>query len=242
MLSGFKKRKSEEEPGDWALTFADMMTLLLCFFILIMSIAEINPEKYNAISENLSKAMGVDKPKQQPSQVKRKVDRLQAELLDLRMELGRSVGKDNDAVDLQLRPDAVAVVLKGAVFFRSGQARLTRKARRLLDDVARPLVKAGYPMTIEGHTDDIPIHTARFPSNWELSAARAAAVARFLEDEGYPHGKIKVSGLADTEPVVPNRDAKGRPIPKNQARNRRITILVHPKITDLPQGESFSLN
>ncbi len=234
------KRKAEEGE-DWALTFADMMTLLLCFFVLILSIAEVNPEKYNAVAENLSEAMGV-KDKKAPPQARFKVDPLQAKLLDLRMRLAENVGKENEAVKLQLRPDSVAVVLQGAVFFDSGEAELTPRARQLMNDMAAPLVQAGYPMTIEGHTDDIPIHTARFPSNWELSAARAAAVARFLEERGLPHDKIKVLGLADTDPVVPHRDAKGRPIPKNQAQNRRITILVHPRITDIEQSESFSLN
>lgn len=237
------KKKPEEEAGDWALTFADMMTLLLCFFILIMSIADINPEKYNAVAEHLSDAMGGEKAKPASSpQARFKVDPLQAELLSLRLALAESVGKENKDVQLQLRPDSVAVVLKGAVFFDSGEADLTPRARVLMRDIAAPLLKAGYPMTIEGHTDDIPISTGRFPSNWELSAARAAAVARYLEDLGFPHGKISILGMADTRPVLPNRDAQGQAIPKNQAQNRRITILVHPKITDIPQSKSFSLN
>jgi chemotaxis protein MotB len=170
------------------------------------------------------------------------VDPLQAELLDLRLALAESVGKDNKDVRLHLRPDSVAVVLKGAVFFNSGEADLTPRARVLLREIAAPLLRAGYPMTIEGHTDDIPISTGEFPSNWELSAARAAAVARYLEDLGFPHGKMSILGLADTRPVLPNRDPQGRAIPKNQAQNRRITILVHPKLTDIPQAQSFSLN
>ena len=81
-------------------------------------------------------------------------------------------------------------------------------------------------VTVEGHTDDAPIHSAQFPSNWELSTARASAVVHFFLDAGVAPSRLRAAGYADTFPLVPNRDAAGRAIPENQARNRRVVIKL----------------
>ena len=116
-----------------------------------------------------------------------------------------------------------------AAFFSSGSATLSNAGKTILGDVAGTLVSrefAAYHITIEGHTDDTPISTAQFPSNWELSAARAAAVVRFLLDLGVPAGKLTASGYADTLPIAPNRRADGTIVPENQAGNRRVVIRL----------------
>ena len=105
---------------------------------------------------------------------------------------------------------------------------MTRKALDLLGIITRPLLDIPYKITVEGHSDNIPIQSTQFPSNWELSSARASAVARYLIAQGFPKEKIQVVGLADTRPLVPNQDDNGDPIPENQSRNRRIVILVTP--------------
>ena len=83
-----------------------------------------------------------------------------------------------------------------------------------------------YSIDIEGHTDDAPISTPQFPSNWELSSARASAVARFLIGRGIKPERISVIGYADTKPKVPNRNAAGNPIPENRQENRRVMVRV----------------
>jgi chemotaxis protein MotB len=116
-----------------------------------------------------------------------------------------------------------------AAFFGSGSAALSNAGKAILSDVAATLVSrefAAYHITIEGHTDDTPISTPQFQSNWELSAARAAAVVRFLLDLGVPAGKLTASGYADTVPIAPNRGADGTVIAENQARNRRVVIRL----------------
>jgi chemotaxis protein MotB len=116
-----------------------------------------------------------------------------------------------------------------AAFFSSGSAALSNAGKAILSDVAVTLVSqefAAYHITIEGHTDDMPISTPQFQSNWELSAARAAAVVRFLLDLGIPAGKLTASGCADTVPIAPNRTADGTVMPDNQARNRRVVIRL----------------
>ena len=129
-------------------------------------------------------------------------------------------------MEVKLKPDAVTVDLKGAIFFQLGQAELTQKAQEILGRLAGPLKSSGHSLAVEGHTDNLPIHSPVFPSNWELSAARAAAVARYLISQGFPAEKMRVVGLADTRPVAPNTGPDGKDIPENQARNRRVTLLV----------------
>ena len=82
-----------------------------------------------------------------------------------------------------------------------------------------------YSVLVEGHTDDQPIASRIFPSNWELSAARAARVVRFFIDSGVSPDRLKAAGLADTQPEAPNTTSEGVPIPENRARNRRVAII-----------------
>jgi chemotaxis protein MotB len=84
-------------------------------------------------------------------------------------------------------------------------------------------------MDVQGHTDDSPINTPQFPSNWELSAARASAVVRYFAEKGIATERMRATGFADTIPKVPNRDPQGNPIRVNQEENRRITIRVFPR-------------
>ncbi len=114
-----------------------------------------------------------------------------------------------------------------AAFFASGSATLSDAGRAilggLLDKLQSPRF-AAYRITVQGHTDDEPISSVQFPSNWELSAARAAAVVRFFVEHGIPAQNLRAAGYADTHPLAPDRDAAGNPIPENQAKNRRVVI------------------
>jgi chemotaxis protein MotB len=126
--------------------------------------------------------------------------------------------------------------MSSAAFFDSGSAALSKSGRGILKDVAANIKSdkyKGYEVTVEGHTDDGPIRTLQFPSNWELSTARAAAVVHFLLQQGIPAQRLRAAGYADTFPVAPNRDANGRTIPENQARNRRVVIKLE-KIEKTP--------
>lgn len=116
-----------------------------------------------------------------------------------------------------------------AAFFDSGSAALSDAGKAILRGILPRLVAAlveGYRIKVEGHTDDSPIDTAQFPSNWELSAARASAVVHFYIEQGVPAQRLRAIGYADTEPKAPDRDAAGNPIPQNQAENRRVVIAL----------------
>jgi chemotaxis protein MotB len=117
--------------------------------------------------------------------------------------------------------------LSSAAFFASGTATLSDPGQSILESLLGRLQSpafAAYRITVEGHTDDEPISSAQFPSNWELSAARAAAVVRFFVEHGIPANRLRAAGYAETHPLAPNRDDAGNPIPENQAKNRRVVI------------------
>jgi flagellar motor protein MotB len=121
-----------------------------------------------------------------------------------------------------------------AAFFDSGSASLSDGGKAILRGILDPLTAAlaeGYRIRVEGHTDDTPIDTPQFPSNWELSGARASAVVHFFLEQGIPAQRLRAVGYADTEPKVANRDAAGNPIPANQAENRRVVIKLEKIVT-----------
>ena len=224
------KKPRRSMDGGWQLTLADMMTLLLCFFVIMLSVSKIDPNRYEAMSDILGEAMsGKSAPsKRTAEQAQTPVDRKSKNLFELQLELAKLIGRESRAVNLKLRPDAVAINLQGGVFFQLGSVDLTTEALRILDKIAHPLTEAHYKLTIEGHSDNLPIKSPQFPSNWELSSARASSVARYFIAQGFPKDDIQVMGLADTKPLAPNQDKNGKAIPANQSLNRRVVILVRP--------------
>jgi len=216
-------RKHEDDEG-WSLTLADMMTLILCFFVVIAAIAKPDRQAMDSVAKSMKTAMKGEPPSGVVGEVR--APDTGRRLFDIQVELVRLLRNDKNKVAVHLRPDAVMIELPGDVSFGSGDADLTSGAREVLGRLADPLAKLACPVVVEGNTDDVPISSSRFPSNWELSAARAAAVARLLIDHGVAEDKLTVTGLAHTRPVAPNRDDSGKAIAKNQARNRRVSILV----------------
>ena len=135
---------------------------------------------------------------------------------------------------IELGSDTQGVVLEfgGDTFFDEGSAKIKQQAIPALKRIAATLQSDRYikfDFSIEGHTSNKKINTAHYPSNWELSAARAAAVARFLEERGISRTRIRISGYYDNAPKYPNLDPFGEPIPQNQAKNQRVVIHIEPR-------------
>ena len=212
-------KKQPEETEQWQLSLADMMTLLLCFFVLITAVSSIDKTRYAEIAEVMETAMGVESET---------VLQQQESMQDIKEKLEEAIGHQSSEIHLELRPDSVAINLTGGVFFKLGSADLTLLAIDILKRIADSLLSVSFRITVEGHTDNLPIRSVVFPSNWELSSARASAVARIIINRGFPKTKVKVLGLADTNPIYPNEDENGDSIPENQAQNRRVVILVTP--------------
>lgn len=119
--------------------------------------------------------------------------------------------------------------MNSSTSFERGSATLNEAGKAVLKDVFAKIQTESfkdYQITVEGHTDDTPIKTVQFPSNWELSTARASAVVHFFIEQGIAPQRLRAAGYADTFPKLPNKDADGHPLPDNQAQNRRVVIKL----------------
>lgn len=217
-----KRRRQEEEDTDaWLITFADMVTLLLCFFIIMFAISTPNGQLIKKVSEALRKEgfymdEGVIN------------DPYEGLKKDLSLALGAS-GYDQ-FVAISEQDDAVSMELASSSFFERGSAKFNKTGLPMLELISKnlaPFANRDIIVEVEGHTDDTPIATAQFPSNWELSAARATNVVRYLAAQGFPPNKLRAIGMGDAYPKAPNRDATGNPIPANQELNRRVVVKLH---------------
>lgn len=212
--------KNEEPLEDWLLSYADMITLLMAFFIILVSMSKIDANKYEEVQSGMARDIGnreVTKP-----------------LQDLRSELlGQVAGAGvEDTVDIGRDDRGIVLNVASGSLFQTGSAEIRPEMRPMMKEIAGTLVQPqflAYQIEIQGHTDDTPVHTPQYPSNWDLSAARALTTLKLFSDLGVAQSRMKIAALADTAPRVPNHSDTGRPYPENQAINRRIEIHVYPR-------------
>ena len=222
----------------WVITFADMVTLLMVFFILLFAIGNVEQEKWQEIKESLRKALGTDTVEQLGNQqglgaVQTLVDEqtvhavdevgamVNREVEDIISEVDEFVFKNKLSGEVRVSSDerGAVITISDVVVFPPGSADMTPKGRATLRQVFDVLKQFNYSVKVEGHTDNTPIHTLRYPSNWELSASRASEVAHMLIDDGFPPERLSVEGFAEFRPKVPNTSTK------NRAINRRIEVV-----------------
>ncbi len=199
----------------WLLSYADMMTLLFSFFALLMSFSKIDVDSFEKVRKETTEIFGGEyqKPFQQLKD-------------DLRDQM-KLQGLNDKAIFDELEK-GLTITFRGSVFFDSGSADLRPEAVDLLSKVI-PAIKrqnVQFNVVVEGHTDDNPIKSDRYPSNWELSSNRASAVLRLFEENGFTRQHLRAIGFADTLPVVPNRSVAGESISENQSQNRRIVLKL----------------
>jgi chemotaxis protein MotB len=221
------ERSKKTGAPAWMVTFGDLMALLLTFFVLMLSLSKINEEKYSAISEALGESFG---PQQmqllKKSGVNQGIIEMPAPKPEDKQSLDRVIEDDfhheMDMGDLSLLVDEgrVSLSFPETLAFASGSDQLTPQFIDILQKMARIL--AGFPgmIVVSGHTDDIPVHNAKFQSNWSLSSARAVAVVERLISNGIPANRLSAVAYADTQPVVPNSS------PELRAKNRRVEISI----------------
>ncbi len=213
--------KKPEEREDWLLSYADMITLLLAFFVLLLSISKFDATKAEKVTGGLSKEIG-------GHDVVQPIDTLKSEA----QQQAKALKLDDGQVTVSTDDRGLVLELDGGTFFDANSAELKQQYTAALTKLGQMLNSpkyADFQVEVDGHTDDTPLANAQYPSNWELSAARAGAVARLFIRQGMVPTRIEVVGFADTRPKVANRDAQGRPLPANQAINRRVTVHVyHP--------------
>lgn len=220
-----------EEPDDeeWLTTYADAITLLMAFFVMLVSFSKIDLPLFEEVMSGIQQEIGMGESKETTtSEVKTKIE-----------EISYQLGMEQ-LVEVQKDTRGVTIEMASGGFFKPGTAQIKEEAKPLIAQWAEVLSKEEYKyfiIEVEGHTDDDPISTAQFPSNWELSSDRAAAVVRLMQTGGTHRFQLKVVGFGDSHPKVPNRDIDGNPIKFNQAKNRRVIVRLVPM--DNKQKDEF---
>ncbi|MBW2107795.1 MAG: OmpA family protein [Deltaproteobacteria bacterium] len=238
----------EEPAGGWLVTYADLMTLLLTFFVLLFSISSMNLEKFKRALAAIQVSLGEKHPpvhlldiiedKAHPmnlvkadgeSETKPAGQNIALENLiglksrDLYRDVQHLIHKQkaSDHIIVSMEGSKVIIRVTGQVLFESGIAILNPRASPILDDICQIIKQyPEYRLRIEGHSDDIPISTPQFPSNWELSAVRATTVLRYLIDRGISPRRLTATGYGSLLPLVPNTTEA------NRARNRRVEFVL----------------
>jgi chemotaxis protein MotB len=241
-----RKRYEEDTENHerWLISYADFMTLLFAFFVVMYAISVVNVGKYKVLSDALGDAFGgrgaavvpntaVEQPFTLPNIVARKrleamrreKDRLTQLARDLTATLGPLVKEGKVRVTQNSR--GVSVEINASVLFAPGDAALTDTSREALSAVAVLLKNDPHQVQVEGHTDDVPISNPLFPSNWELSAVRASSVVRLFIDNGMAPARLTAVGHGANLPVAPNDTPDGR------ARNRRVAVTIISALPDV---------
>lgn len=226
-------------------TYGDMMTLLLTFFILLFSMSTVDAQKFEALASSMSASISIFEggqtmktdtnilqngmsqfPIEQNLLTIQESSREQHDLAETAQELQEYVenASIDDKITIEKQGNEIVLRFDDVLLFETGKAQIKAGAIPTLNTIGIKLqqyLSEGYVMRIEGHTDNVPIHTAQFPSNWELSGARAIAVMRFyLEDMDFDLSKISYVGMGEYQPVASNDTAEGR------AMNRRVEIKL----------------
>jgi chemotaxis protein MotB len=213
-------KENKEAAEDWLLSYADMITLLMAFFIVLVSMSTVDKNKYEQVAQGMAKDIGYRE--------------VTTPLQDMRSELlGQVAGAGvEDTVDVGKDDKGIVLNLASGTMFKPGSADVRPEILPLLKEISGTLKQErfkNYQIDIQGHTDDTPVKTPLFPSNWDLSAARALATLKVMSELGIPTSRMKLAALADTAPRVPNRSDTGKAYPENQAINRRVEIHIYPR-------------
>ena len=214
-----KKPPPPDEPPDesWMATFADAITLLMAFFVMLLTFADYDIPAFDEAAAAIAERVG-GTPQETPAAM------MSNEIEDAMFEM-----QADQAVKVERDGRGIVVDMGGSAFFQPGSAKLRQAAipvlQKLTETINVPKFQC-FNIEVLGHTDDVPIKSQMFPTNWELSAARAARIVRYFNTNNIDNNRMKASGYSDTKPKVPNLDQNGQPIMENRATNRRIEIKI----------------
>lgn len=206
----------EEASEKWLVSYADLMTLLFGFFVLMYSMSNVDQKKFAEAAQSASERFGGEY--QDPTEA---VNRAIAKEI-------KSIPGAAGEIEVKKGLLGIEVNFRGKVLFDSGQSALNPKGQELLGKLAAQIQKLGkeFSVRVEGHTDDVPISTPQFPSNWELSASRAIEVIKIFRAAGIEGKRLEAIGFADTRPIAENRSPAGEAKPDNMSLNRRVMIRI----------------
>lgn len=268
-----QKHEEHENLDRWLVSYADFITLLFAFFVVMYSVSQVNEGKYRVLSDSLVNAFkttptaavpispalrndasikGSSSVAQSPALKQpffiRKSDFAQEATQKQEKEKMKNVAEDllkamdplvkEGQVKVTQGVHGIAIEINASVLFASGQALLEPGSIKALRAVGGVLAKVPNDIQVEGFTDNTPISTAAFPSNWELSAARASSVVRLLAESGAPTDRLVAVGYGEFRPIDSNSTPEGR------AKNRRVTVMIlseqQDKIIDIPLASQVS--
>ncbi|MGE5484283.1 MAG: flagellar motor protein MotB [Ignavibacteriales bacterium] len=234
-----RRRRGSGPSGSgspsWLCTYGDMMSLLLTFFILLFSLSTLSQEKFQMARASLAAVFGavleggptVIGEGTSPQDLETLLQEIEKQdfqqFEEVRTALSQFIEREGLKGQIEVTDDSRGLVVRFAdsVLFDLGRADLRPDAREILDKVAGLISSIPNHVRVEGHTDDLKINTEKFPSNWELSTGRSAAVVRyFIEKHGLPPARLSVAGYGEYRPIAPNDGEE------NRRKNRRVDIVI----------------
>ena len=229
--------KPDEGIPPWMATFADMVTLLLCFFVLLLSFTNQDVNNFKTMMSSIQQAMGVQKedagafsvPYADTSFKERKSVRENREIVELGARIKKSIRSRDLTSMARVSSDKSGVMLRlnNQSMFAKGSAQLTQEAKQGLQVVIDAMEHSDFNLIIRGHTDGDLIESSMYNSNWDLSASRSARCLRYIiENSSIPASRMKAVGYADAKPILPSTSEENRSI------NRRVEFFY------MPQGRS----
>lgn len=223
-----KKRRLVKKTGapQWMVTFSDLVTLLLVFFILLFSVSQIDKTKFQYMAESFRKQEPFDEnpsivPGDYPSEQQKEEQEHSLARLFEEVQLFLKTNGLEKAAEVMHDERGVVLVLNEQLLFDSGEAALTKISYPVLKEIGLLFASVPHAIKVEGHTDNVPIRSKQYPSNWELSAARASSVIRyFIQEHSLASERFTAIGYADTRPIVSNTTEESR------KKNRRVEIVI----------------
>lgn len=206
-----------DDADAWTVSLADFMTLLLGFFVMLFTMSSMDQGKYEEIKSRIVEEVS-KKAAPRP-------------ITELAQSLNQIIATSNLASEISMEKTQNGLIIEfsGTSLFDAGSVELKKEAQPLLAQIVGALgliIGDNYVVEVAGHTDDQPINTPQFPSNWELSTARATTVVRYLIKAGMAPDRLQATGYADSRPKLPNKDIYGNPVEEHRAMNRRVVIEV----------------
>jgi chemotaxis protein MotB len=237
------RREEHVDSHRWVVSYADFITLLFAFFVVMYAISSVNVSKYKSLSEGMKSAFNKKDQNKAVVSTDNKINgpaekKTKGTYRDGLDDLNKSLSElENGDFKINRQEGWIELDMKAGSLFESGTADLTPQALVKLMQLAAKIKEVPFPIVVEGYTDDIPIETPQFPSNWELSATRAATVARILNSYGISSDRILVTGYGAQYPVADNLTEEGRSLNRRVniviAKDRNVDRLINPTINQV---------
>jgi chemotaxis protein MotB len=234
-VSDLEEIAQTDARGAWLITYADLVTLVLVFFVLLFSLSKMELGNMTEALKSYEITVGTETPKTNlfdiintsPIGKGKKLDDLTGmREVDIFKEINSFISRRRveGSIEAEFTEGRIVLRVEGKVLFNSGSADLLPEASHILSDIIQ-IIKNNpqYDVDIQGHTDNRPINTPKFPSNWELSAVRATTVLRYLIEDGVFEDRLTATGFADLKPVASNYNPEGR------RKNRRVEFVLKKK-------------